>query len=272
MASLFRKLILISSISNLTIFDASNMEWWSVLENVVSATPLLAIKSESRVSTGIKGLDEMIEGGFPRGSMIVLAGSPGSGKTIASAQYLYHGASNFGEKGAYISFVERESVFLRNMERLGLNFERLKNEGSFKFLDMITPGTEAFSMDAMNFALKEVQSMKAQRLVIDSFTAISSVFEKKAEARIILHLLERLMLEFGCTTLLVVEVPTGHKDLGFGFEEFVADGIIMFETVDEKEGIRKRAVVRKMRGTNHSQNYCNIVVSNQGLSLVPYVT
>lgn len=229
-------------------------------------------KPEGRVPTGIKGLDEMIEGGFPRGCMVLLAGSPGSGKTIASAQYLYHGASNLNENGVYLSFVERESVFLKNMERLGLNFERLKNEGKFKFLDMITPGSEPFSIDTMNFALKEIQSMKAQRLVIDSFTAISSVFDKKAEARTILHLLEKLMLELGCTTLLVVEVPTGHNDLGLGFEEFVADGIILFETAKDTLGVRKRAIISKMRGTDHSQNYCNIVISNQGLSLVPYVT
>jgi len=242
------------------------------LGNAVSALPVLTKKPETRVSTGIKGLDDMIEGGFPRGSMILLAGSPGSGKTIASAQFLHHGASVLGENGAYISFVERESVFLRNMGRFGLNFEKLKNEGRFKFLDMITPGSEAFSVDSMNFALKEVQLMKAQRLVIDSFTAMSSTFEKKVDARIILHLLEIVMRELGCTTVLVVEVPTGHRDLGLGFEEFIVDGLVLFETVRDRLGVRRRAIINKMRGTNHSQNYCNIVISNQGLSLVPYVT
>lgn len=241
------------------------------VENGVSAAPLIAIETESRVSTGIQGLDDMIEGGFPRGSMILLAGSPGSGKTIASAQYLHYGASNLGENGAYISFVERERVFLRNMEKFGLNFEQLKNEGKFKFLDLITPGNQAFSADTINLALKEVQSMKAQRLVIDSYTAISSVFEKKAEARSVLHLLNMVMRELGCTTLLLVEVPTGHRDLGLGFEEFIADGIILFETVRQKSGILKRAIICKMRGTNHSQSYCNIVISDQGLSLMPYV-
>lgn len=233
---------------------------------------MLVTKPESRVPTGIKGLDDMIEGGFPRGSMILLAGSPGSGKTIASAQYLYHGASELGENGAYISFSERESVFMKNLERFGFNFERLKNEGKFRFLDMITPGSEAFSVDTINFALKEVQAMKVQRLVIDSFTAMSSAFTKMVDARIILHLLEKLMRQLGCTTLLVVEIPTGHTDLGLGFEEFVADGLILFETVKEELGVRKRAIISKMRGTNHSQNYCNIVISSQGLSLIPYVT
>jgi circadian clock protein KaiC len=243
-----------------------------MLENQFSNAPTHVVESESRVPTGIKGLDEMIEGGFPRGSLIILAGSPGSGKTIASAQYLYNGASDFGETGAYISFAERESVFLRNMGRFGLNFERLKADWKFRFLDMITPGNEAFSMDTINYALREVQSRKTQRLVVDSFTALSSTFSRATDARVILHLLQKVMLEIGCTTLLLVEVPTGHTDLGIGFEEFVADGLILFETVREKLGTSRRAIIQKMRGTNHSQNYCNIVITEQGLSLVPYVT
>jgi circadian clock protein KaiC len=243
-----------------------------MLGNGLTATPELMIKVESRVPTGIKGLDDMIEGGFPRGSMILLAGSPGSGKTIASAQYLHHGASELGENGVYVSFVERESVFLRNMAKFGLNFEKLKNEGKFKFMDMITPGSQEFSMDTINFALREVQSMNARRLVIDSFTALASTFKKEVDARVILHLLEKLMREMDCTSLLVVEVPTGRTDLGLGFEEFVVDGLILFEAVREQLGIRKRAIISKMRGTNHSQNYCNIVISNRGLSLLPYVT
>jgi len=214
----------------------------------------------------------MIEGGFPRGSMILLGGSPGSGKTIASAQYLHHGASALNENGVYISFAEREYVFLRNMAKFGLDFEKLSREGKFKFMDMITPGSQEFSLDTINFALREAQSMRARRLVIDSFTALASAFKKEVDARVILHLLEKLMREMDCTSLLLVEVPTGHTDLGLGFEEFVVDGLILFEAVREPLGLRKRAIISKMRGTNHSQNYCNIVISSQGLSLVPYVT
>jgi len=240
--------------------------------NNVSTAPLLTKKLEDRVSTGIKGLDNLIEGGFPQGSFILLAGSPGSGKTIASAQYVYHGVANLGENGVYISFGERERVFLKNMERFGFDFKQLESQGKFKFMDMMTPGSEAFSIDTLNIALKEVQSMNAQRLVVDSFTAVSSAFNRNIDARIILHLLEKVMRDIGCTTLLVVEVPIGQSGLGHGFEEFVADGIILFETIEVRSGIRKRAIIRKMRGTNHNSNYCDIIISEQGLSLMPYVT
>jgi circadian clock protein KaiC len=202
--------------------------------------------------------------------MIVLAGSPGSGKTIASAQYLHHGASKLGEKGVYISFGERKEVFFENMERFGLDFRELEKRGKFKFLDLITTSNAAVS-DTLELALDEVRQMKAQRLVLDSFSALATAFTSKTEARIILQLLENIMREVGCTTLLLVEVPMGQPGLGLGFEEFVSDGIILFEIMEVRSGFQKRAIIRKMRGTNHDQNYCKIVISDQGLSLAPYV-
>jgi circadian clock protein KaiC len=224
-----------------------------------------------RIPTGIEGLDKLVEGGIPRGSLLVLAGSPGSGKTIASAQYIYHGATKLGENGVYISFGERKEVFFENMERFGLNFKELEEKRQFKFLDLMTTTNEGIS-ETIKIALDEVRRMKAQRLVLDSFTAIASAFNNKIEARIVLHLLEKLMRDIGCTTLLLVEIPMGKAGLGLGFEEFVSDGIILFETVEVRSGIQKRSIIRKMRGTNHNQNYCKIVISDQGLSLAPYVT
>jgi len=224
-----------------------------------------------RVPTGIVGLDDMIEGGFPKGSLILLAGSPGSGKTIASAHYLYHGAKNLNENGVYVSFAERREFFFDNMKRFGLDFEMLESQGKFKFLDLMTT-SEGTVSSTLDIVLGEVLEIDAKRLVIDSFSAMAQAFKRKIDARIILHVLDKLMRQTGCTTLLLVELPTGSKTIGLGFEEFVADGIILFETIDEKEGIRKRAVIRKMRGTNHNTNYCNIVISDRGISLMPSVT
>ena len=225
-----------------------------------------------RISTGVKGLDELVEGGFPKGSFILLAGSPGSGKTIASSQFLYHGAKKANENGVYISFGERKKVFYNNMKRFNLDFKRLESKKKFKFLDMMTPRNEEISVDTLNAALEQIIATHAKRLVIDSFSALSLAFNNKVDARIALHMLEKLTREINCTTLLIVEVPTGSTGLGLGFEEFVVDGIILFETIESRSGIRKRAILRKMRGTNHNQNYSDIVISDKGLSLMPYVT
>lgn len=224
-----------------------------------------------RVPTGIDGMDDLIEGGFPRGSLVLLAGSPGAGKTIASAQYLYSGAVRLDEKGIYVSFAERKETFLQNMKRFGFDFENLEKERKFQFLDLMTCSEKTVS-DTLNMVLGEVSVMRAKRLVIDSFTALAQSFEKKIEARIIIHLLEKMMRQSDCTTLMLVEVPTGSSVIGLGIEEFVADGIIVFEVIEEKTGIRKRAIVRKMRGTNHNMKYNKILISVNGFSLMPEVT
>lgn len=230
-----------------------------------------ASKLANRVPTGIAGLDDLIQGGFPRGTLILLAGSPGAGKTIAAAHYLYHGAKNLYENGIYVSFAERKDFFFDNMKEFGLDFEKLESNGNFKFLDMMTTREKAIS-SAFEIVLREVLAIDAKRLVIDSFSAMAQAFERKIDARILLHMLNKLMRKTGCTTLLLVEVPRGSVTLGLGFEEFVADGIIQFETIHEKEGIQKRAVILKMRGTNHNYHYSNIVISDKGISLMPYVT
>lgn len=231
----------------------------------------LTSKLSDRVPTGIVGLDDFIEGGFPRGSLILLAGSPGSGKSIASAHFIHHGAENLDENGVYLSFAERKEFFFSNMKRFGLDFEMLESKGKFKFLDVMTAREKAMS-STLDMAISEILEINARRLVIDSFSVMAQAFKRKMDARIILHMLDKLMHHTLCTTLLLVEISTGSKTFGFGFEEFVADGIIHFETISENEGIRKRAVIRKMRNTNHNQNYMNIVISNQGISLMPYVT
>lgn len=230
-----------------------------------------ATKMANRVRTGIDGLDDLIQGGIPRGTLILLAGSPGSGKTIASAHFLYHGAKNFDETGVYVSFAERRGFFFDNMKKFGLNFEKLESNGKFKFFDMMTTREKGIS-STFDVVLGEILTIDPKRVVIDSFSAVAQAFEKKIDARIMLHMFYKLTRQTGCTTLLLVEVPRGSERLGLGFEEFVADGIIQFETINEKEGIRKRAVILKMRGTNHNHHYSNIMISDKGISLVPYVT
>ncbi|MCS7140523.1 MAG: AAA family ATPase [Candidatus Nezhaarchaeota archaeon] len=202
-----------------------------------------------KTPTGISGLDEILDGGFPRGSLIVLVGSPGTGKTIFSACFLYNGALNYGEKGVYVSFAEGRQVFFRNMCGLKLDFEELERRGDFLFMDMLTVREEAVST-ILEAILREVSEIGAKRLVIDSFSAMAQALKDPNEVRVILHtILSKVSRFLGCTTLLIVEVPYGENRFGLGIEEFVADGIIQFRR-DKYEGGRflRALEILKMRG------------------------
>ena len=187
-----------------------------------------------RVPTGIDGLDAVVEGGFPKGSLILVAGNPGTGKTVFSAQFLYRGAVDHGENGVYVSFAEDKKSFIDYMRRFGMDFERLEKEGKIRILDLITV-TEKTVSDVLNKIVEEVLSLKAKRLVIDSFSAMAQAFKEKIEVRVILHtILGKIVRAAGCTTILVLEIPHGEERIGFGIEEFVADGIIILKRGGEE--------------------------------------
>src|SRR5205809_2993622 len=84
---------------------------------------------DTRVGTGVPGLDEMLEGGFPAGSLVTLAGRPGTGKTIFASQFLYQGARDAEEPGMYVSMLEGRKAYLRNLARLGFDILPLEKKG-----------------------------------------------------------------------------------------------------------------------------------------------
>src|SRR3989475_10932386 len=95
---------------------------------------------DGRVATGVPGLDDLLEGGFPTGSLITLAGRPGTGKTIFASQFLYQGARERGEPGMYVSMLEGRKAYFRNMNRLGLDLLPLEKKDLLRFLEMPTLG------------------------------------------------------------------------------------------------------------------------------------
>ena len=207
------------------------------------------IMDDGRVPSGISGLDEIIGGGFPRGSLIVVAGKPGVGKTIFSAQFLYYGIINHGENGVYVSFAEDRKSFLTNMRGLGFDFEALEEAGRFRFLDLLTMKEEV-APTVLETILREVSDVKAKRLVIDSFSALAQSFKETHDVRVLLHaILSRIARFLGCTTILIVESPHGEERMGFGIEEFVADGIIVLRRKRFDGRIMRELEIFKMRGT-----------------------
>ena len=201
------------------------------------------------IPTGVEGLDSVLGGGFPRGGLIVLAGCPGTGKTIFSAQFLYRGCADYGESGVYASFAESREVFLENMKALGCDFERLEGEGKFRFLDLLTVKEENVP-HIVNMIFEEVMGAGAKRLVIDSLSAMAQAFKEPHEVRVLLHsVLSKICRSLECTTLLITESSCEDK-AAYGVEGFVADGLILLKKSREEGGRHLRKLeLDKMRGT-----------------------
>src|SRR5579872_5210101 len=136
----------------------------------------------SRVPTGMDGLDRQIEGGFQRGSLVLLGGSPGTGKTEFATKFLTEGISGEGEAGLYVSLSEGKEQFLDDLKHRDPESARWANDKRVRFLDLLPMKNEAvgFAMQAM---LNEVSQFEVKRLVIDSYTAIAQAFKDGQETR-----------------------------------------------------------------------------------------
>jgi circadian clock protein KaiC len=221
-----------------------------------------------RVPTGIPWLDGLIEGGFPRHSMILITGRAGVGKTILSAKFLYEGAMKYDEPGVYVCFAETKGMLIRNMKKLGMDFEELAYRKKIAILDL-SIGTEIDVQSSLNKIMDAINSIGAKRLVVDSITAMSLGMKSDLEKRRMIHLLYRIVQNSGCTTIVVSDMPYGVKRIGAGIEEFIADGIIMMEEYYGKDGTLKRRLrIIKMRGTDHGQKTYYYTIGKSGVELI----
>jgi KaiC/GvpD/RAD55 family RecA-like ATPase len=197
-----------------------------------------------RASSGDPVLDSFLDGGFPRGSLILVSGNPGTGKTSLTSRFLYEGAKRGDDNGIYASFSENKQSFYENMASMGFDFQKLEKEGHFLFLEVFSATKQGMS-EIAKYILSEVKRFGAKRLVIDSYSVMAQALGNEYEGRQVLHtFFSRVMRNMGCTTLVIGEQPTGDYHIGDTAEEFVADGVLNLKLT-----IPRELEIRKMRGT-----------------------
>lgn len=222
-----------------------------------------------RASSGIPSLDKIIEGGFNEGDVILVAGQPGAGKSTLGVQFLYGSATQQNQPGVYATFVESAGKLKRDMAKFGWDLAKLEQQRKIVVLDLIqTIGEKGVDVN-LETVMTSLKELGAKRLVIDSISAMTTYIQTKAEARSFLNLMNRFLEQAKCTTLGLIEVPWGRSEIGMGFEEFVADGLIMLESCLEEFRVRRRLYIPKMRGVNHSMDCHDFYITSEGINVSP---
>lgn len=213
-----------------------------------------------RIKSGIQGLDELIEGGVPKRSLILIAGDTGTGKSTLAMNFLVEGAQN-DEPGVYVTLEESASEHALRMKLFGWPIENLIAE---KKLAIIQP--ELYDFDKLIMNIEDaVAKIGARRLVIDSITILHMYFKDPFKVRRSLLTLEKAVKNLNCTTFAVSELKQVGNDLPLtGVEEFLVDGVILLHYI-KKENVYSRAmVIRKMRATNHSLKIHPVQIKRPG--------
>jgi circadian clock protein KaiC len=211
-----------------------------------------------KINSGIEGFDQLLYGGYPSGRAYLIAGEPGTGKTIFSLQFLLEGLRS-GEKAIYISIDEKPEGVIRNSESLGWDLKPYLESGQLQILDVTSYfGTSnigkatGINIDRIiEDILGYVKKNNVKRLAIDP---IAPLIFTKDESPDIVDYIRRLIFALedntGCTTLLTSYVPVGSDKVSHhGIEEFAASGIILLKLKKSKNKYIRTVWVRKMRGT-----------------------
>ncbi len=226
-----------------------------------------------RVKTGIPGLDELIEGGFPRGRTILISGTCGTGKSTFGVQYIYNGITQYNENGILVVLEENPKELKEEMLRFNFDLQKQEDENKLRIISTDLRG--GLSLEELSDIIPaRAKEINARRAVIDSLSAIDFLIEKRGEERHIMHDLivsiSKMVKELNLTTLLMTEIPEGSELISQrGIESHIADGVIILK-IHEAIDARKMTI-RKMRGTKHSVKPVDIELTERGFVVKPEI-
>lgn len=228
----------------------------------------------AKCPTGIHGLDEITLGGLPRGRTSLVCGATGCGKTLLAMEFLYRGATEFGEPGVFMSFEEREKDLAENFASLGFDLDSLiKRDKLFVDFVRIEPGEHqevgAYDLEGLFVRLgAAVDAVGAKRVVLDTIEALFSGFKDEAMLRAELRRLFNWLKDRGLTAIVTGE--KGEKLLTRnGLEEYVADCVIYLDHRTVEQVATRRLKVIKYRGSMHGTNEFPFLVTAEGISIFP---
>ncbi len=211
-------------------------------------------------------MDKLIQGGFEKGSIILVSGGTGTGKTIFGLQFLYEGAKK-GERVLYVTFEESASDLKKDAKVLGMDVEKFGNK--FMIKEYPPFGFEDFLSDLPNLLKKKVS-----RLVVDSISAFGIYIKDPFELRKKIYNFAQLVKEAGVTSLMLSEI-TGESTMNvqtasfsrFGVEEFVADGVVVLHYAGLGGGYDRSIQIVKMRRTRHARGLFPMKITDQGIKV-----
>lgn len=223
--------------------------------------------SAERMESGISGLDELIEGGIPRGSVVLVSGHSGTGRSTLAMQFLAHGVKK-GEPGIYVSLEHETGDILEAFSDFGWGLERMMQE---KKLAIVEPDMRRF--DTLRQTIDEqIGRIGAKRLVIDPLSLLTAYFNNVYDVRKAISDFSRQMRYSGCTMLAVTDIKENESAFSTtGFEEFVAGGIISLDLLYKSESneLVRTLLVRKMRRTKHALKPIPFDITENGVELYP---
>jgi circadian clock protein KaiC len=221
--------------------------------------------ASERISTGVTGLDAMLDGGVWRGSTTLLAGPSGAGKTTIGLQFALQGARE-GEPSLYMNFQENPSQLVRTIRNLGVDPDEAQAQG----LDLVYASPVELQIDSIIVDMfRRIQQGRVRRLVIDALGDLASAATDPQRLHDYLYALVQHFAVSGITSILNFET-VGNTIAGGSMQNamsYLSDNVLLL-TVDGEERTRRSLRVLKTRGSAHDTRVREVEISAAGLAVL----
>ena len=200
-----------------------------------------APKTLRKSPTGIRGLDEITDGGLPAGRPTLVCGGAGCGKTLLAMEFLVRGATEYGEPGVFVAFEETGEELTENVASLGFDLKSLiarkKLVLDYVFVDRSEfQETGEYDLEGLFIRLGyAIDSIKAKRVVLDTVEVLFGILPNQSIVRAELRRLFRWLKEKGVTVVMTGERGDGTLTR-FGLEEYVSDCVISARSSRSRSG------------------------------------
>ena len=224
--------------------------------------------------TGIKGFDEITEGGLPKNGTTLVSGNAGSGKTLFGIDFLIKGATDYNESGVLMSFEESEDELYRDVASLNMDLTGLVSQKKIVLEHVILDRKDIqetdFNLEGIFVRLEEsIDSIGAKRVVLDSLESIFGGITDIGILRLEIKRLFRWLKEKNVTAIVTGELGQNGSYTRHGMEEYISDCIILLDNRVREEMATRRVRVIKYRGSSHGTSEYPFVIGSDGLSVIP---
>ncbi len=233
--------------------------------------------SLTKVATGVTGLDDILEGGFPAGRTTLISGGPGTGKTMLGLEFLYRSALA-GRAGILLLFEERANAIRRNVRSLGWNLPAMEKAGKLFILEARLPRDAVLSGDFNITPLLAIiegkaKAMGADCIVIDAIDVLMRIYDDPRREQNELYGLHDWLIDHGFTAVLTAKDTEGSNDgRKYEFLEYMADCVISLDLRIAGQVTTRRLRVVKYRGSGFASNEYPYLVGQEGNVIMPIST
>lgn len=224
-----------------------------------------------RVKTGIKGLDEMLGGGLYAGSITVVKGAPGTGKTSFGIEFIARGIEKENQPGLIVSFEEFSEQLFRDASSIGFDLKKYEDKGTLK-LFLTSPDVFVAEMMKSGGQFDQlVVEGKVERVAIDSLTNLESLVGTVKELRELVSSLVGGLRRCEITSILTQEAVRliGGIDVSDSRISYIADNLILLRYVEIESALKKALVIVKERASNHDKGIREFEITDHGIVIKP---